>query len=131
MLTWLLFSFKVTFYKDYPEQWTPLLNLLNHRLIYFNYQIATTLLICISFMFLSYILRRSSLLLDLGKNTMILMCMEFMAKNFIALNVLHIFTGNLPRIGSELQTICFFITIIFVRIFFKPLNKHIPYLIGK
>ena len=131
ILTWLLYTYRVDFYAYYPKQFNWMLKLIVNGFVYENYRVLITILICLSMMFLSYLLSKSSLLLDLGKNTMILMGMELIVKD-IVLQIFSLINIGLPTLNTDIQVIGYaFITIMVARLFFKPLNKHVPYMIGK
>lgn len=131
LITWLFFAFKVDFFWASMKP-GKLSDLMNIKFIYQNYRMIATLIICITIMFISYVLRKSTFLLELGKNTLSLMGLEFMAKNFVTFTIFTVFNLGIPTLNNE-STVIFYVvlTILFAKVFIKPLNKHIPYLIGK
>jgi fucose 4-O-acetylase-like acetyltransferase len=91
-----------------------------------------TLIICTTVFFISYTFRASSYLADIGKNTMILLGFEFIIKNFLVLHLIPMFNMGIVTLDSTVQVMSIsLLMVICVKSLFKPLNKHIPFLLGR
>lgn len=104
----------------------------NNTFLFTNFRIVITLIICFTFIFLSYLFRNSQTLSYIGKNTLILLGFEFIIKDFLVLNLIPMFNLGIVKLETTAQVITISILMIICVIpLFKPLNKHIPYLVGK
>ena len=131
-ISWILYSFKIDYLYGCLNIVPGLNKIIRYDFVYQNYRILVTILISTSIMFLSYVFRKSKLLDDIGKNTLILMGMEFIIKNLITFQILPMFNIGLPTLESELQVMVYAtLMILIVRLSFKPINKHLKCLAGK
>lgn len=131
LMTILIYFFK-------PDNfWRKLLSLIGsdmstNNFVYVNFKICITIIICSSFIFLSYVFRNSKIMSYIGKNTLILIGFEFLMKDFLVLNLIPMFNIGIIKLESTVQIIIISsLTLISIMPLFKLLNKHVPFLIGK
>jgi fucose 4-O-acetylase-like acetyltransferase len=76
--------------------------------------------------------RKSKFLGFIGQNTIVLLGFEFVAKNFLTLSFIPMFNLGIVTLDgtSQVMTISI-LTILCIVPLIKPLNKYVPYLIGK
>lgn len=130
--TIMIYSFKPDGFWNKALMITGQNSFVNNSFVYTNFKIIITLIICSAFFFISYLFRNSQILLLIGKNTIILLGFEFLVKNFLVLNVFPMFNIGIITLETTVQVMTISVlTIICVIPLFKPMNKHIPFLIGR
>jgi fucose 4-O-acetylase-like acetyltransferase len=132
ILNGLILNFKYNFFFVNSDKYQVISKIFANELVYNNYKIFITLVISFTVLIISYILRRSHILNDIGKNTLFLLGMELISKNLLLLQIIPIFNLGIPSINNPWQVIIVSVfCIMFLRIFFNFVNIHIPYLLGK
>lgn len=132
LITVLIYLFKPDAFWNRILLMTHSSKVINNIFVMTNFRIVTTLMICFTFILLSYVFRNSGFLLLIGKNTIILLGFEFIIKNFLVLNFFPMLNLGVIKLDSTVQVITISIIMVLCVIpLFKPFNKHIPYLIGK
>lgn len=104
----------------------------NNTFVYNNFKIAIALIISLSFVFISYIFRYSRFLSLIGKNTLILLGFETIMKNYLVLKFIPMFNLGIIKLETTAQVLTIsLLTLLCIVPLFKPLNMHIPFLLGK
>jgi len=130
----ILFVFTILIYLKKPDmfilyfyKYTGISTALTDSII----RLILTIVICSTVFFISYLFRNSKFMLNIGRNTIILLGLEFMVKDFLVLNLIPMFNFGIITLNSTVQVVTIsMLMIIAVMPLFKPLNQHLPFLLG-
>ena len=103
-----------------------------HPFIHTNYLIVTSLINIITMIYLSTFLTKSSILKEIGSNTMSHMGLEFITHGFLSITIFDILHAELPNMASTYSVLLFTFIQFLVHIpIIRIINIYCPILGGK